>query len=299
MTQPALSLRIRELETSLGERLLNRDSYRATLTARGIEVAQQSERMLEIAERIADRDIPEGDIRGLIRMGATDTFAAHYLPSLLVDIETHFPLAQIELVVEFSVNLYAKLLRGELDVAVLSGPTLSPLLAYDHLLDLPHYWVGRAQALRRHARGDAARAGQDADHHASRAVAAVRNDPGVVCGGGRDAGTLQHVHEPLHQQGARRRGRRVRACCRRRSCATRSGRGALRLVEARPALGTLPLFVAYRRDTAPANVHRFVTRIKGCVRCLRSRRRWWLQHDKEYLSCCARKQTIVRNRRGR
>ena len=49
-------------------------------------------------------------------MGATDTFAAHYLPTLLVDIETHYPLAQVELVVEFSVNLYAKLLRGELDV---------------------------------------------------------------------------------------------------------------------------------------------------------------------------------------
>ena len=272
VTQPALSLRIRELETSLGARLLNRDSYRATLTARGIEVAQQSERMLEIADRIADRDIPEGDIRGLIRMGATDTFAAHYLPSLLVDIETHFPLAQIELVVEFSVNLYAKLLRGELDVAVLSGPTLSPLLVYDHLLDLPHYWVGAPKRFggMRVATPRALAKVPIITHPAPSLLyetiqawfAAAGVTPGrfntctslfiskalAVEGAGASLLPMEIVREEVRT-------------------------GALRLVKARPALATLPLFVAYRRDTAPANVHRFVTRIKGCVDALHPRRR--------------------------
>ena len=44
--------------------------------------------------------------------------------------------------------------------------------------------------------------------------------------------------------------------------------GALRLLQARPAHARLPLFVAYRRDTAPANVRRFVERIKACVAAL-------------------------------
>lgn len=147
VTQPALSLRIKDLEVALGGRLLNRDSYRATLTTLGLEVTQQAERMLDIAERICDRSVPVNEMRGLIRMGATDTFAARYLPSLLVDIEANYPKAQIELVVEFSVNLHSKLLRGELDLAVISGPTLSPLLAFEHLMDMPHFWVGTPKRL--------------------------------------------------------------------------------------------------------------------------------------------------------
>jgi len=35
LTQPALSLRVKELEAAVGGRLLNRDSYRATLTSLG------------------------------------------------------------------------------------------------------------------------------------------------------------------------------------------------------------------------------------------------------------------------
>ena len=41
-----------QLESALDGRLLNRDGYRATLTTLGVEVAQQAERMLEIAQRI-------------------------------------------------------------------------------------------------------------------------------------------------------------------------------------------------------------------------------------------------------
>ena len=230
-------------------------------------------------------------------MGATDTFAAHYLPSLLVDIETHFPLAQIELVVEFSVNLYAKLLRGELDVAVLSGPTLSPLLVYDHLLDLPHYWVGAPKRFggMRVATPRALARVPIITHPAPSLLyetiqawfAAAGVTPGrfntctslfiskalAVEGAGASLLPMEIVREEVRT-------------------------GALRLVKARPALRTLPLFVAYRRDIAPATVHRFVTRIKGCVDALRPRRRP-AQLDKKNLSSRATKQTIVRKRRAR
>ena len=147
ITQPALSLRIKELEVALGGGLLNRDSYRATLTTLGLEVAQQAERMLDIAEVISNRFVPVNEMRGLIRMGVTDTFAARFLPGLLVDIESNFPKVQIELVVEFSFNLQSKLLRGDLDLAVVSGPTLSPLLVFEHLMDMPHFWVGAPKRL--------------------------------------------------------------------------------------------------------------------------------------------------------
>lgn len=264
ITQPALSLRIRELESTLRGPLLNRDSYRATLTTLGLEVTQQAERMLDIAERISERSVPENDIRGLLRMGATDTFAARYLPALLVDIETHYPQAQIELVVEFSVNLHAKLVRGELDVAVISGPTLSPLLAYDHLLDLPHYWVGTPKRLGRiKIATPAALARIPIVTHPApsllfETIQAWFGSAGLAplrlntC-------TSLFISKALTVDGiglsllpAEIIEPEVRA-------------GTLRVLRARPVIPRFPLYIAYPRDAPSGNVRLFIERIRASV----------------------------------
>lgn len=264
ITQPALSLRIKELESALGGRLLNRDSYRATLTTLGLEVTQQAERMLDIAERISDRGVPASDIRGLIRMGATDTFAARYLPSLLVDIETNHPQAQVELVVEFSVNLYAKLLRGELDVAVISGPTLSPLLAFERLMDLPHFWVGTPKRLgKMKIATPAALAKIPIVTHPSPSLLYETIHAWFASAGlaplRLNTCTSLFISKSLTVEGvglsllpAEIIEPEVRA-------------GTLRMLRARPAIPPFPMFVSYRRDAPPANVKLFVERIRASV----------------------------------
>ncbi len=264
ITQPALSLRIKELESALGGQLLNRDSYRATLTTLGLEVTQQAERMLDIVERISDRSVPDNDLRGLIRMGATDTFAARYLPSLLVDIETNYPEAQIELVVEFSVNLYAKLLRGELDVAVISGPTLSPLLAFERLLDLPHYWVGTPRRLgKMKIATPAALAKIPIVTHPSPSLLFETIHAWFASAGlaplRLNTCTSLFISKALTVEGvglsllpAEIIGPEVRA-------------GTLRMLNARPAIPRFPMFVSYRRDAPPANVKLLIERIRTSV----------------------------------
>ena len=264
ITQPALSLRIKELESALGGQLLNRDSYRATLTTLGLEVTQQAERMLDIVERISDRSVPDNDIRGLIRMGATDTFAARYLPSLLVDIETNYPEVQIELVVEFSVNLYAKLLRGELDVAVISGPTLSPLLAFERLLDLPHFWVGTPRRLgKMKIATPAALAKIPIVTHPSPSLLFETIHAWFASAGlaplRLNTCTSLFISKALTVEGvglsllpAEIIGPEVRA-------------GTLRMLNARPAIPRFPMFVSYRRDAPPANVKLFIERIRMSV----------------------------------
>ena len=265
LTQPALSLRIKELEAAVGGRLLNRDAYRATLTTLGVEVAQQAERMLDLAERIGEPDGAGDDIRGLIRMGATDTYATRYLPSLLVDIETHYPQASVELVVEFSVNLYQKLLRGELDVAVISGPTLSPLLAFERLLDLPHYWVGSPRRLGTLKRRDTGGAREDPHRHASGAVAAVRDDPRVVREREPDAAapvstcTSLFISKALTVEGV------GVSLLPKEIIGPELAAGTLRVLPSRPAIPRFPMFISYRRDAPPARLRRFVERIRASV----------------------------------
>lgn len=263
ITQPALSLRIRELESTLGGALLNRDGYRATLTTLGLEVAQQAERMLDIAERISDRTIPDDDIRGLIRMGATDTFAARYLPALLVDIETHYPQAQIELVVEFSVNLYAKLLRGELDVAVISGPTLSPILVFERLMTLPHYWVGTPKRLggMKIATPQALARIPIVSHPAPSLL--YETIQAWFASGGiaprLNTCTSLFISKALTVEGIGLSLLPLEIV----EAEIRSG--TLRMLRARPAIAPFPMFVAYRRDTPPAPLRRFIERIRASV----------------------------------
>jgi DNA-binding transcriptional LysR family regulator len=155
---------------------------------------------------------------------------------------------------------------------VLSGPTLSPLLVYDHLLDLPHYWVGAPKRFggMRVATPRALAKVPIITHPAPSllyetiqawfAAAGVTPARFNTC-------TSLFISKALAVEGV---GASLLPA---EIVRDEVKSGALRLVKARPALGTLPLFVAYRRDTAPANVHRLVTRIKGCVSAMRSRRR--------------------------
>jgi DNA-binding transcriptional LysR family regulator len=264
LTQPALSLRIKELEAAVGGRLLNRDSYRATLTTLGVEVAQQAERMLDLVERIGERDPAGNDIRGLIRMGATDTYATRYLPSLLVDIETHYPRASVDLVVEFSVNLYQKLLRGELDVAVISGPTLSPLLAFERLLDLPHYWVGSPRRLGTMKQATPAALAKIpiVTHpapsllyetiHAWFASAHLTPQHLSTC-------TSLFVSKALTVEGV------ALSLLPKEIIEPEIEAGTLRMLPSRPAIPRFPMFISYRRDAPPARLRRFVERIRASV----------------------------------
>ncbi len=264
ITQPALSLRIKDLEATLGGKLLNRSSYRATLTTLGLEVAQQSERMLDIADRITDRATPSQEMRGLIRMGSTDTFAARYLPALLIDIEQDYPQAQIDVVVEFSVSLNAKLLRGELDLAVLTPPGLSPLLEFEHLIDIPHYWVGTPRRL------------------GNRKIA---TPSGLV-----RMPILTHpapslLFETIHAWFAKANlaPQRVNTCSslfitKALACegigisllpseiiVAEVRAGTLRALEARPKIPSNPLYVSYRRDTPQRNLKTLIQRVRASI----------------------------------
>lgn len=262
ITQPALSLRIKELEASLGGKLINRSTYRASLTTLGIEVAQQAGEMLSIAERISDRLAPDSELRGLIRMGSTDTFAQRYLPALLADIEQNYPQAHVELVVDFSANLQVKLMAGEIDVAVLTPSNLPPLLAAERLMDMPHYWVGTRKRLGKLEIGTpASLANLPIISHAPPSLLfdSIRS---WFAGAGLaplrfNTCTSLFIIKALTCQGigisllpVEIVAQEVRA-------------GELRILRARPSIASHPLYISYRRDTPLRNLERFIERVRA------------------------------------
>ncbi|MEO8125326.1 MAG: LysR family transcriptional regulator [Burkholderiales bacterium] len=262
ISQPALSLRIKELEATLGGRVINRSSYRASLTTFGLEVAQQAGEMLSIAERISDRVAPSRELKGLVRMGSTDTFAQRYLPALLADIEQHYPQAQVELVVDFSANLQLKLLAGEIDVAVLTPSSLPPLLAAERLIDMPHYWVGTPRRLGKLDIGTpASLVNLPIISHAPPSLLfdSIRS---WFAGAGLaplrfNTCTSLFIIKALTCQGIGISLLPVEII------APEVRAGELRILKARPSIASHPLHIAYRRDMPLGNLERFIERVRA------------------------------------
>ncbi len=141
LTQPAISVRIRELEAVAGGKLFLRDSYRAKPTPLGRELATHAGHVMAACEVIEDC-ISSGDaLRGPIRIGVVDTFAMIGLSDLMRRIESSFPEARAEIRVDFSALLNESLLTGDLDIAVLTAPTPHPQVTIKPLMALDLQWV--------------------------------------------------------------------------------------------------------------------------------------------------------------
>src|SRR5205823_129596 len=65
-------------------------------------------------------------LTGIVRVGAADTMAMTLLPALLAQVAKRHPDIDVELIVDLSVHLQARLCEGEIDVAFMVGEMGSP-----------------------------------------------------------------------------------------------------------------------------------------------------------------------------
>jgi len=141
LSQPAVSSRIRELESQLGISLLDRSRHRPRVTAEGLEVLRHAEQMIGLAENFRTRFGERDRLPKSIRMGAADSFALTYLSPLLARLAELHPGTHIDLEVGFSTHLDRKLQAGELDIAFLTSPTANSSVSVEPLLTLEVAWL--------------------------------------------------------------------------------------------------------------------------------------------------------------
>lgn len=122
LTQPAITTRIRNLETTLQAELFERRSTGITLTKRGDLLVRYAEQIEQLSELIfADVMDPEG-IEGHLRLGVSETIAQTWLPEFVTSLHKSFPAIEVEINVDISLNLRENLLNREIDLAILLGP---------------------------------------------------------------------------------------------------------------------------------------------------------------------------------
>ena len=147
VTQPAISVRMRDLESVVGGKLFLRDSYRAKPTPLGREIAAHAEQVVAVCEELDGRFSGGVQMRGTVRIGVADTFAMTCLSEVMRHIEQRFPLVRAEIRVDFSVRLNESLHAGDIDIAVLTAPAPGPLVVIEPLLDLGLVWVASPKLL--------------------------------------------------------------------------------------------------------------------------------------------------------
>jgi DNA-binding transcriptional LysR family regulator len=141
LTQPTISLRVRELERSLGAELLDRSPYRPVMTPAGTAIYADTERMLAIAQQIERRSRDAPSEERLLRIGAAESFAALVLPDLLAALEVRHPLWQINVEVDVSTRLEASLLNRAIDIAFLAQPRVHDGISILPLWSVDSVWA--------------------------------------------------------------------------------------------------------------------------------------------------------------
>src|ERR1039458_1761799 len=122
VSQPALSMQVRELEREIGAELVERRPGEIALTDTGLDVAQRAEQILTATRgRVVfarHRDV----LSGRLALGIIPTLAPYILPRVLPRLQADYPQLRLEVRETQTKTLLDELNRGELDAVILALP---------------------------------------------------------------------------------------------------------------------------------------------------------------------------------
>ncbi len=118
-TPSAISMQIKKLEEILGRPLFVRDSRSVTLTADGEMLLDYARRLLAInREAVAKFIAPE--VAGEVRLGAPDDVSEQFLPEMLRRFSQSHPGVVVNVIVENTSELIARLDKRSIDLALVT-----------------------------------------------------------------------------------------------------------------------------------------------------------------------------------
>jgi LysR family hydrogen peroxide-inducible transcriptional activator len=126
ISQPALSMQIKELETTLGTALFQRSPQGLTLTAFGTVFAPRAAAILRDVDALGD--LAQLGRLSRLRLGVIPTVAPYLLPKLIGQINKSHVGLDLQLRESLTQNLLADLMEGRLDAAIVALPIAEPSL---------------------------------------------------------------------------------------------------------------------------------------------------------------------------
>lgn len=124
-TQPAISIRVQELERELNMRLFDRKRRRVSLTAQGRECLATAERMITLAAELTARGDGRTSIGGRVSLGMSELIAHTWYSKLIAVMSERYPEVKIDATVDMTPSLVRGLDSGEFDVVLVGAHHLS------------------------------------------------------------------------------------------------------------------------------------------------------------------------------
>jgi LysR family hydrogen peroxide-inducible transcriptional activator len=123
VSQSAFSVAIKEFESVMGGGLVDRTNKSVTITPKGKAVAAEAKQLMDgLNEMVKAAHHQQQPLSGKLRIGVIPTIAPFLLPRLLPLLRKDYPDLILYLQEDMSLNIYNRLMNGELDLLILALP---------------------------------------------------------------------------------------------------------------------------------------------------------------------------------
>ncbi|MBC7136734.1 MAG: LysR family transcriptional regulator [Oceanibaculum nanhaiense] len=146
ISQPALSLQVKELEEIVGAPLVERGTRQIRLTGLGESFAARARVILRAVEELGDlARASHRPFSGQLRLGVIPTVAPYLLPSVINSLTLRYPALDLLPRESTTQRLIGELMNGRLDAAILALPVSEPALTAVSLFE-EEFFLVRPQA---------------------------------------------------------------------------------------------------------------------------------------------------------
>lgn len=129
ISQPALSMQIKKLETFLEMPLIEKTIKPFRLTPFGEEFAIKINTILQNVRDLGDMaKVSKSEPQGSFKLGVIPTIAPYLFPKIIHQVTKKFPSVDLKLRETITTNLIDEVLDGSLDAAILALPVSEPRL---------------------------------------------------------------------------------------------------------------------------------------------------------------------------
>jgi Transcriptional regulator len=136
VTQPSLSMQIKNLEEELGVILLDRTKKPVMLTQPGEVVVARAREVLKMFRQVyEDIEVFKGNVTGQLRLGVIPTVAPYLLPNMVQEFSRRCPNVDLEIREMITPDIIRSIERDQIDAAVVAGGTCPEGIIEEDLFD--------------------------------------------------------------------------------------------------------------------------------------------------------------------
>jgi DNA-binding transcriptional LysR family regulator len=143
--QSTVSMRIQELESTLGVKLFDRSLRSIRLTPRGRDLVDYAERFIRLREELEQRIASPESLSGLVRLGVAEVVSVTWLPAFVQTVHQLHPGVSLRLEQALTEQLLKRLRVGELDLVFAPGEPHEPGLIFRPLGYVDFQWMAGPQ----------------------------------------------------------------------------------------------------------------------------------------------------------